>query len=134
MTVEHTPYPEAATVVVIRSVDGVTQVYLVQRAKKRDIGKWENSGGKVDPGEFAHEAAYRELKEELGIDASVLNHVTSQLRQGWLVSVYTCHEFTGIIGPAEDTFSVGKWFSLGETKALDMTEDSRWVLEEVFGK
>jgi mutator protein MutT len=42
---------------------------LVRRALDDDIfpGKWQNAGGKLEPGETIEEAAKRELAEETGI-------------------------------------------------------------------
>lgn len=46
-------------------------------------GKWDQSvGGYVDEGETYYEAAYRELKEELGIDGVELNEVTTYYSEG----------------------------------------------------
>lgn len=45
---------------------------LVQRAPDDDIfpGKWQNAGGKVEPGETIEIAAQRELLEETGVKIS----------------------------------------------------------------
>ena len=55
---------------VIRDVRG--RILLARRTVGRDLaGLWEFPGGKVEPGESPEDALVRELREELGIEASV---------------------------------------------------------------
>ena len=55
---------------VIRDARG--RVLLARRTEGRDLsGLWEFPGGKVEPGESAEAALARELREELGIAATV---------------------------------------------------------------
>jgi len=56
--------------VALIDVDG--RVLLAQRpAGKKLAGLWEFPGGKIEEGESPEAALIRELKEELGIDASI---------------------------------------------------------------
>ena len=55
---------------VIRDARG--RILLARRTLGRDLaGLWEFPGGKVEPGESPEDALVRELREELGIEASV---------------------------------------------------------------
>lgn len=61
-------------VVVYAFDDALTRVVLL---KKRTgpaalIGKWNGVGGKIDPGELPSEAAYREFREETGVEVGFL--------------------------------------------------------------
>jgi 8-oxo-dGTP pyrophosphatase MutT (NUDIX family) len=64
-----TPAKFAVAVIVLRQnseVEGGWECILV--ARKDDHTKWSLPGGKVDPGEISVEAAYRELREETGLN------------------------------------------------------------------
>lgn len=50
-------------------------VLLVQRGSALGRGRWSLPGGKVEPGETTLEAAHRELLEETGVTATLLQHV-----------------------------------------------------------
>lgn len=55
---------------VIRDPRG--RILLARRTEERDLaGLWEFPGGKVEPGEAPEDALVRELREELGIEATV---------------------------------------------------------------
>ena len=55
---------------VIRDARG--RILLARRTEGRDLaGLWEFPGGKVEPGELPEAALVRELREELGIEASI---------------------------------------------------------------
>jgi mutator protein MutT len=61
--------PRVSTAALIRDGD---RLLLVRRKAGGDLGGcWELPGGKTDPGERPEEALRRELREELGIHASI---------------------------------------------------------------
>ncbi|MEV0698617.1 NUDIX hydrolase [Saccharopolyspora sp. NPDC050389] len=66
--------PDTADIVLFAVADGVPHVLLVQRSWDSDAfpGAWALPGGFVDSGETAIEAAYRELREETGIQVAAL--------------------------------------------------------------
>ena len=66
------PGPPLIEVVAGVITDARGRILLARRTEGRDLaGLWEFPGGKREPGESAEEALARELREELGIDATV---------------------------------------------------------------
>ena len=57
-------------------------------------GLWEFPGGKVDPGETLEQCIVREIKEELGVDVVLHEHIPGPLRGYW---------------PLGDRIAIGLW-------------------------
>lgn len=87
-------------------------------------GKWDQSvGGHVDAGETYLEAAYREMKEEVGIEDVELTEVTKyftevpanppQRRFNMLYSAL----YDGVVSIDNDEVSDSKWVTLEELEA-----------------
>jgi ADP-ribose pyrophosphatase YjhB (NUDIX family) len=59
---------QGASAVILRG----SQVLLVERGRAPAVGLWSFPGGHVEPGETAHQAALREVREETGLDVVIL--------------------------------------------------------------
>ncbi len=68
--------PRERLVVVAAVIESQGRILACQRRKKDAFGlKWEFPGGKVQPGEQPAQALARELKEELGVEATIVEEV-----------------------------------------------------------
>jgi 8-oxo-dGTP diphosphatase len=83
--------------------------------------KWEFPGGKLEPGESAHEALVREIEEELGLAVEVgvflaRGHVALETRD-ILLDVYEARVVSGTLVLAEH--DEARWIGVDELDTLD---------------
>lgn len=96
------------------------ELLLQKRSMNKDVapGKWDTSvGGHVNPGEDLLEAAYREMKEELGITicepSFLYTYIHSNPYEGELVHTYSCI-YDGEISLNRDEIDEVRFWSLEE--------------------
>lgn len=87
--------------------------------------KWEFPGGKVEPGEGAQGALYRELEEELGIKATIGPHVTTirhtyDSGAAFELHFFLVREFAGEI--QNRIFREVRWAERSELPSFDFLE------------
>ena len=102
---------------------------LCQRKKTARYGlKWEFPGGKLEPGETAHNCMTRELQEELDIvPGTILREEVhrSAYDDGHIYEVHFCFlaDFSG--EPENRVFESIGWFSPEELKHLDILDGNK---------
>ncbi|MFJ8109699.1 (deoxy)nucleoside triphosphate pyrophosphohydrolase [Streptomyces sp. NPDC096132] len=86
-------------------------------APPEHAGRWELPGGKVEPGERPEAALVRELREELGVEAEVVERVPGEwpLRPPYVLQVWTARLRPGSAAPVplEDHDEL-RWLTAGE--------------------
>ncbi len=121
------PQEQATLLFVIR--DG--QILLIRKKRGLGAGKINGPGGRLEPGETPLEAAVRETREELGIEA--LDPVLSgelffQFVDGYSLhcSVFVSREFIG--EPIETDEAIPLWTPLEAIPYHEMWEDDiHWL-------
>lgn len=80
-----------------------TQMLAARRkAPKSLAGYWEFPGGKVEPQETPTGALVREIREELGVEIEILEHITAPSETGWpLDNGMLMHVYTAIVRAGE---------------------------------
>ena len=127
--------PEVCVVYLLRrGADGM-EVLLGDKRTGLGQGKVVGIGGKLDPGESAHQAAVREVEEEIGvrIEASDLRlagaidyHFPTRRAWSQRSTVFVCRRWTG--EPVETAEITPRWYPLDAVPYSRMWDDaSRWL-------
>jgi 8-oxo-dGTP diphosphatase len=117
------PVRHVVAALILRDNGGEREVLVCQRRPDQPMGsKWEFPGGKVENGETAEAALARELNEELGIEATVgerLTTVRHNYRNGSIIEIqfFRVDSFSGALD--NRIFQDMRWTTLGSLPSFD---------------
>jgi 8-oxo-dGTP diphosphatase len=136
-------FPEQPLVGVGAIVIDGPRVLLVKRAHPPLQAQWSIPGGVLEVGEFVHEAAVREAREEtglivaagelLGVYDRVLRDPESRVQYHYVLIDFLCRPVGGNLLAASDAAEV-RWFRREELPALNLAEDTQDVIRKGFEK
>lgn len=116
-------------------------VLLVERARAPVSGLWSLPGGHIEPGETAREAAARELLEETGVTAEILDLATvhdvilrnedGALSHHYVLSVFYARWLSGEPAPASDA-AAACFVPLAEVQALRLTPGATRIIRKAW--
>lgn len=115
-------------------LDGDRLLAARRSAPEELAGRWELPGGKVEPGEAPEAALVRELREELGVDAEVIERVPGQwpLKSPYVLQVWTARLLPGTPDPKPlQDHDALRWLESGEVWDVDWLDQDVPAVREV---
>jgi len=101
------------------------QLLLMKRNKEPNYGLWVAPGGKIERHESPHECAVRELREETGLQAhiiqlrGVVSIVSPKIAQHCMQFLFLVTAFSGDLVPDEREGEF-RWWAMDEIQGLPM--------------
>jgi ADP-ribose pyrophosphatase YjhB (NUDIX family) len=120
--------------IVLAGPDGERRLLLIRRGRPPAQGRWSVPGGRCLPGEAPVDCCVREVREETGLEVTVLAPAGRVERAGPDGSQYVIDDFvcrvTGGILQAGDDASDAAWVTRAELSALSLTAGLAEALTE----
>lgn len=117
--------------------DGAGRLFLQKRAANKEVqpNKWDTSvGGHVETGELYHDAAVREMKEELGISGpepvELYRYLHRNSFESEMVTTYRV-EWNGPVHIQDEEISEGRFWNLVEIDSSDPDQFTPNFLDEL---
>ena len=87
--------------------------------RRRDNGRWEAPGGRLELGERVQDGVAREVEEETGVhvEAVRLSGIYNNMPSGVVAIVFRCRAVGGEAGPSEEAAEV-RWATPAEVSDL----------------
>ena len=122
---------ECAGVVCVRYDRAEPEALLIRRGQPPRAGEWSIPGGRIEPGEDERAAALRELREETGVEARLVDKLCT-LEPTFEGRPYRLHDWRAawVSGDAVagDDASDARWFGADGARGLSMWETTLEVV------
>ena len=135
------PLRRVVAALILRGQGADRELFICQRRADQPMGlKWEFPGGKIEPGESSVEALARELSEELGIDATIGDRITSvrhTYRNGGAIEIefFLVQDFRGELTNNISIFEQMVWSSVTRLPDYDfLAADLNLIRDLADGK
>ncbi|MGH3784067.1 MAG: (deoxy)nucleoside triphosphate pyrophosphohydrolase [Pseudonocardiaceae bacterium] len=133
----HAKRPEAGpAVVVATALVCAGRVLAQQRAYPPELaGRWELPGGRVEPGENAHEALVRECREELAVEVVPGEQLGPDvaLPGGQVLRVHVARLAQPAATPVAVEHAALRWVDVTDLAELDWLDADRAILPDLEG-
>lgn len=128
------------TILTLCMIHNDTHILLGKKKRGFGLGKWNGFGGHVEENETIEEAAYREVREEVGVHPRNLKkrgvlhfEVTDHFEPYLEVHVFSASEFEGEVTESEEMEP--RWFTHEEIPYAEMwLDDIHWLPLLLQGK
>ena len=113
------------------------QVLLLKRNKAPFVNQWVAPGGKLEVGEAPYTAAIRELYEETGLKADILNlrgiitETSIDLSWQWLIFYYVTDQITGNVNFCCPE-GVLQWWQRDEIHNLSIPDADKYFTDPIL--
>ena len=115
------------------------KILLIKRATVPFKGYWALPGGRVDPGETVEQTIIREVKEETGLDTTIVNKIGEYHEQGiqdgieydYYPACFLVKTIGGEIKKQESEIEEIKLFSLNEIPEVLAFEHAKMIKDYV---
>ncbi len=121
-------------VVVAAALVRAGRVLAQQRAYPPELaGRWELPGGRVEPGENAHEALVRECREELAVEVVPGEQLGSDvaLPGGYILRVHVARLAQPTATPVAVEHAALRWVDASDLAELDWLDADRAILPDL---
>lgn len=123
------PIPVVAAVI----EDGHGRVLVAQRPAHKHLAlQWEFPGGKIDPGETPEAALVRELREELGVEATIIRALPRFTHDYGSVAIamqpFVCRLAPGSAAPHAHEHVALRWLAPAELGAIELAAADRPIV------